>query len=144
MPAAVGFYDLRVRYALGFANLTAIFADQRASLGVLKPEIVSHVRTKLGDEVVVRALSDGSGVGTQSFLLHRGAEGWRVRYDTLVGDTLSSYVEQKIENRAPGSSTPSLKAQRAARRYITMYRTLFAKVLAPRPQTDGRPPDGHE
>lgn len=130
VPSAAAFYHPKVRQTIGFGTIVGVLGQQRVSLAVLHPRIMSVQRTPLGVQVVVGARSGGSGVGIQSFLLRRDPEGWRVAYDTLLGDGLSSYVESQVQSRvAPRSSSPSPIAQRAAQQARIAYQTLFLKTL---------------
>jgi hypothetical protein len=71
-----------------------------------------------------------------SFVLRRSSAGWRVAYDTLLGDALPSYVQAKVQEQvAPGSQTPSPKAQIAAQRVGDEYRSLFSDVVQRNPGT---------
>lgn len=137
IPAAVVLYHEKVRRAIGVGNMAGALAQQRSSIAVLRPQIISIKRTRVGVEVTVRATSRGSSVGIQSFLLRRGFNGWSVAYDTLLGDALPSYVESVVQNRlAPGSKGPLPTAQLAAARTSATYRTLFLnrQVPTPKPQ----------
>jgi hypothetical protein len=137
VPSAAGFYDPRVRRALGFNNVVGALARQRSTLALLRPRVVSVSRTPLGSEVIVAATSGGSGVGTQSFLLRHGQEGWRVAYDTLLGDALPGYVQSEAQRRIAPESDLSPAAIRAGERANGVYRTLFADAL--RPVREARP-----
>jgi hypothetical protein len=130
VSSAFAFYHSKVRGAISPENMTGALAQQRSSLALLRPRILSGSRTPMGFEVIVSATSGGSGVGVQSFLLRRDLEGWRVAFDTLLGDALPTYVESRVHERvAPGSNTPSPVAQQAANRIAAVYRTLFASEL---------------
>jgi hypothetical protein len=130
VPSAVGLYDPRVRGAVGFTTIAGTLAQQRSALAVLRPQIVSVSRTPLGLELVVRASSRGSGVGVQSFLLRHGSEGWRVAYDTLLGDALAGYVQIRVQHQvAPKSNVPDPRAQLAGERATLAYQALFADKL---------------
>jgi hypothetical protein len=132
VPSALSYYHPRVRSAVGLRNIVGVLAQQRSSLSVLRPRIVSVSRTPLGTEVVVSARSGGSGVGLLSFLLRNAEGGWRVAHDTLLGDALPGYVESAVQARvAPGSNAPSPVAQLAGVRASEVYRTLFASTLRP-------------
>jgi hypothetical protein len=127
----VSFYSDAVQNAIGVENIAGSLAQQRASLAVLHPRIVSVTQTPYGVELTVRATSKGSSVGIQSFLLRRGKDGWRVVYDTLLGDALPGYVENATQHRlAPGSTTPVPEAQVAGERIASLYRTLAVKKAA--------------
>ena len=126
IPSAVLFYHERVRRTVGVRNIAGTLAQLRSTVALLHPEIVSNSRTPVGVELTVRATSDGSSVGLHSFLLRQSEEGWRVAYDTLLGDALPSYVEGDVHNRlAPRSEKPPRAAQLAAVRITTTYRMLF-------------------
>jgi hypothetical protein len=130
VPSAVGLYDPRVRDSIGFTTVAGTLAQQRTALAVLRPQIVSVSRTPLGLELVARATSRGSGVGVQSFLLRHGSEGWRVVYDTLLGDALAGYVQTQVQHRvAPKSNVPDPRAQLAGERASLAYQALFADTL---------------
>jgi hypothetical protein len=130
IPAAVGLYDPKVRRSVGFTIIAGALAQQRSAIAVLRPHIVSRSPTPLGLELIVRATSGGSGVGVQSFLLRKGSEGWRVAYDTLLGDALASYVQTQVQHRvAPRSNVPDPRAQIAGERAILSYQALFADKL---------------
>jgi hypothetical protein len=130
--AAAGFYDERVLGAIGFVRISGALAQQREHLEVLRPDRLTATRTALGVEVVVK--SDNTVEGTResktellSFLLRRSPEGWRVAYDTLLGDALPAYVYSLVQDRiAPNSKTPSPQARLAAQRISDLYRGLFA------------------
>jgi hypothetical protein len=130
VPSAVGLYDPRVRGSVGFTTIAGTLAQERSALAVLRPQIVSISRTPIGLELVVRATSRGSGVGVQSFLLRKGSEGWRVVYDTLLGDALAGYVQIRVQHRvAPRSNVPAPAAQLAGERASLVYQALFADTL---------------
>jgi hypothetical protein len=132
VPSAASFYHPKVRSAVGLSNIIGVLAQQRASLSVLQPRIVSVTRTPLGIEVIVSARSGGSGVGLLSFLLRNAEGGWRVAHDTLLGDALPGYVQSAVQARvAPGSNAPSPVAELAGIRASDVYRTLFVKTVAP-------------
>jgi hypothetical protein len=128
--SAAGFYDERVLRAIGFGRVSGALAQQRTQLEVLRPAQITSSRTALGLEVVVKGHNTVGGTReskTQlfSFLLRRAPEGWRVTYDTLLGEALPAYVYSIVQERvAPGSNTPSPQAQIAARRISDLYRGL--------------------
>jgi hypothetical protein len=128
--SAAGFYDPRVLQAIGFGRVSGSLAQQRSALEVLRPTKVTVGRTALGLEAVVEGENTVQGTRENknevfSFLLRRNPEGWRVAYDTLLGDALPAYVYSLVQERvAPGSNTPSPQAQIAARRISDLYRGL--------------------
>jgi hypothetical protein len=139
LPSAAAFYSDEVRAAIGIGNILGALAQQRASITVLRPRILSVVRTPRGIEVTLRAMSGGSSVGLQSFLLQRGRSGWRVVYDTLMGDALPSYVQSSVQHRvAPNSTTTAPAALVAADRIVDKYRTLTFRFPEKRKQSKSR------
>src|SRR5207247_958289 len=120
--SSASYYDPRVLDSMGFAAISGTLAQQRSHLGVLQPKIVSQSSTPIGRQIIVRADNKVGGtrqnpVEVLSFVLRPSPEGWRVAYDTLLGDALPSYVQAKVQEQvAPGSKTPSPKAQIAAKR----------------------------
>jgi hypothetical protein len=128
--SAAGFYDQRVLQAIGFGRVSGSLAQQRSHLEVLRPTNVTVSRTALGLEAVVEGENTVQGTRENktevfSFLLRRNPEGWRVAYDTLLGDALAGYVYSLVQERvAPGSNTPSPQAQIAARQIGDLYRGL--------------------
>ena len=137
--SAAGFYDPRVLRVIGFVRVGGALSQQRSLLEVLKPTILSTNRTALGVEVIVQGKNVVKGTresGTEvlSFLFRRNPEGWRVGYDTLLGDALPQYVYSQVQAQvAPGSNAPSPKAQIAAQRISNVYRGLFSPSLQQQP-----------
>jgi hypothetical protein len=126
IPSAVLYYHERVRRVIGVGNIARALAKVRPSVAVLQPRIISVNPTPAGVEVNVRATSAGSSVGIQSFLLRRGDEGWRVGYDTVLGDALSPYLESEIQNGlSPRTNAPLTSEELAGIRLSSTYRTLF-------------------
>lgn len=138
--SAAGFYDQRVLRAIGFTRIGGALSQQRSRLEVLQPTILSRNRTALGVEIVVKGKNmvrgtRGSSVEVLSFLVRRSSEGWRVAYDTLLGEALPAYVYSEVQERvSPGSNKPSPKAQIAARRIGDLYRGLFSPGVQPHSQ----------
>jgi hypothetical protein len=136
--SAAGFYDQRVLRAIGFGKVSGALAQQRSHLEVLRPTNITGSRTFLGFEVVVKG--DNTVKGTRaaqaevfSFLFRRSSEGWRVAYDTLLGDALPAYVYSLVQEQvAPGSDAPVPKAQIAARRISDRYRGLLSPEVEQR------------
>jgi hypothetical protein len=132
--SAASFYDARVLGRIGFVRVSGTLAQQRTNLEVLHPKVLSVIRTPVGVQVAVRARNVVNGtrqsrVEVFSFLLRRSASGWRVMYDTLLGDTLPSYVQARVQQRvAPTSQAVSPRAQLAAQRLGDAYRTLISDV----------------
>jgi hypothetical protein len=130
--SAASFYDERVLHAIGFGRVSGTLAQQRSRLEVLKPTGVTATSTGLGVEVVVKGQNSvegtrGSKTEVLSFLFRRSSGGWRVAYDTLLGDALPVYVYSQVQERvAPGSKAPSPEAQIAARRIGDLYRGLYS------------------
>jgi hypothetical protein len=133
-PSAASLYHSRVQHAVGVRNIAGPLAAQRSTVALLRPQVVSVSHTPVGMEVTLRATSGGSSIGTQFFLLRRTAHGWRVAYDSLVGDALETFIREDVTNRLlQNSSHPSPREKRAAsrtakreaRRILTLYRTLF-------------------
>jgi uncharacterized protein YceK len=126
IPSAVVLYHAKVRRAIGDRNIAGALAQQRATVAVLGPKVLAVTPTGLGVEVILRATSEGSSVGIQSFLLRRDDGGWRVAYDTLLGDALPGFVQADVQNRlTPGSRAALREAQVAGARVAVRYRTLF-------------------
>jgi hypothetical protein len=136
--SAAGFYDPHVLEAIGFTRVSGALSQQRSTLEVLKPNILSTNRTALGVEVIVQGKNVVQGTresGTEllSFLFRRTPDGWRVGYDTLLGEALPAYVYSQVQEQvAPGSNKPSPRAQIAARRIGDLYRGLFSPTLQPK------------
>jgi hypothetical protein len=130
--SAAGFYDRRVLRVIGFIRVSGALAQQRSLLEVLQPRILSANRTALGVEVVVKGKNVVGGTRQSrtellSFLFRRNPAGWRVAYDTLLGDALPGYVYSHVQQQvAPGSNAPLAKAQVAASRISDLYRGLFS------------------
>jgi hypothetical protein len=130
--SAAGFYDSRVLKAIGFDRVSGALAQQRDQLEVLRPKTISGATTALGVEVVVKGENTVAGTREPtshvlSFLLRRSPQGWRVAYDTLLGDALPAYVYSQVQERvAPGSNKPTPEAQIAARKIGDLYRGLFS------------------
>jgi hypothetical protein len=137
--SAASYYDPRVLDRLGFVDVSGTLAQQRSTLEVLRPKIVAESQTPIGRQIIVKA--DNKVGGTRqnpvtlfSFALRPSLEGWRVAYDTLLGDALPSYVQAKVQQQvAPGSQTPSPKAQIAGLRAAAEYRSLFSDAVHPNP-----------
>jgi hypothetical protein len=133
--SAAGYYHQRVLRAIGFGRVSATLAQQRSHLEVLQPKIVSVNQTPLGAEVIVRATNVVRGtredpIEVFSFVFRRAPRGWRVAYDTLLGDSLPAYVQSQVQAQvAPGARTPSTKAQIAGQRIGDEYRNLFSDVI---------------
>jgi hypothetical protein len=133
--SAAGFYDQRVLRAIGFGRVSGALAQQRSQLEVLRPTEVTTSKTALGLEVVVKGENTVQGTREEktqlySFLFRRSPAGWRVAYDTLLGEALPAYVYSLVQERvAPGSNVPSPKAQIAARRITDLYRGLSAPQM---------------
>ena len=130
--SAAGFYDTRVLNAIGFDRVSGALAQQRSTLEVLRPKVIAGTKTALGTEVVVKGENTVAGTREPktkvlSFLLRRSPEGWRVAYDTLLGDALAAYVYSLVQERvAPGSNKATPEAQIAARKIGDLYRGLFS------------------
>jgi hypothetical protein len=130
--SAAGFYDARVLKAIGFDRVSGALAQQRPTLEVLRPKVITGTKTALGTEVVVKGENTVAGTREAktkvlSFLLRRSPEGWRVAYDTLLGDALAAYVYSLVQERvAPGSNKATPEAQIAARKIGDLYRGLFS------------------
>jgi hypothetical protein len=132
--SAAGFYDQRVLHAIGFTRVGGALAQQRQQLEVLRPKILSTNRTGLGVEVIVQGKNMVRGTRESdsqlfSFLFRRGLGGWRIGYDTLLGDALPPFVYSQVQAQvAPGSNKPSPQAQAAAQRISDLYRGLFSSA----------------
>jgi hypothetical protein len=133
--SAASYYDHRVLRTIGLGRVSSALAQQRSHLEVLRPKILSVSQTPLGAEVVVKAMNMVQGTRENpieifSFVFRRASQGWRVAYDTLLGDSLSAYVEGQVQAQvAPGSSAPSPKAQIAGQRIGEEYRNLFSDLI---------------
>jgi len=133
--SAAGFYDQRVLQEIGFGRISGALAQQRSRLEVLRPTNITGNRTPLGYEVVVKGQNTVEGTRSDktevlSFLFRLGDGGWRVAYDTLLGEALPAYVYSLVQERvAPGSNTPVPEAQIAARRISDLYRGLLAPEI---------------
>jgi hypothetical protein len=136
--SAASFYHERVLKKIGFARVSGTLAQQRSHLEVLRPTVVSVNQTPVGAEVIVKGKNVVGGtrqnpVEVFSFVLRRSAGGWRVAYDTLLGDSLPSYVQAQVQQQlAPGSRTPLPRAQLAGQRVGDEYRSLFSGVTQQR------------
>jgi hypothetical protein len=136
--SAAAFYDQRVLQEIGFGRISGALAQQRSRLEVLRPTNITGSRTPLGYEVVVKGQNTVEGTRSDktevfSFLLRRSDGGWRVAYDTLLGEALPAYVYSLVQERvAPGSNAPSPEAQIAARRISDLYRGLLAEKVKQR------------
>jgi hypothetical protein len=132
--SAASFYDARVLRRIGFVRVSGTLAQQRTNLEVLHPKVLSASQTPIGVQVAVKAENVVNGtrqsrVEAFSFLLRRSASGWRVIYDTLLADSLPSYVQARVQQQiAPTSQAVSPRAQLAAQRVGDAYRTLISGV----------------
>jgi uncharacterized protein YceK len=142
IPSAVVLYHQSVRRAIGVQNIAGTLAQLRAPVALLQPKVLSVATTELGKEVTLRAMSGGSSVGIQSFLLLRDQGEWRIAYDTLFGDALPTFVQGDVQNRLGSNSSAAVrKAQVAGARMAVRYRTLFlVQPLTPKSQPGGRGP----
>jgi hypothetical protein len=137
--SSASYYDPRVLNRIGFVEVSGTLAQQRSNLEVFRPKVVSDSQTPIGRQIIVKADNKVGGtrqnpVAVFSFVLRSSPEGWRVAYDTLLGDALPSYVQAKVQQQvAPGSQTPSPKAQIAGLRAGDEYRSLFSDVLQRNP-----------
>jgi hypothetical protein len=130
-------YDERVLDALGTDTVIGALEMQQMSLAVTAPKVIAADRTPLGVLVIVNAMSKGRPVGRYSFLLGRKGGSWKLRYDTLLGDTLPAYVQQRVQRRIdPNADQPSQRAAAAGQRAAKTYRDLFAPAAHSRQGVD--------
>jgi len=128
LPVAVAQYDPKVVETLGARDMAGALARQQHELALLSPQIVSSEPTELGKLVIANAEARGRPVGRFSFLVGRTRAGWRVRYDTLLAESLPAYVEDRVRRQA-GSSTKERSPRQAAeagQRALEDFRGVFA------------------
>jgi hypothetical protein len=127
-PAVVGFYDPKV-FAIVRPN--AIVAMLGASL---RPVLLRTGEPKFrtqssaaGTLVLVTMKGTGGYSVVNSYFLRHTAAGWKIGYDSVVGDTLAKYVAARIQDRSGLSSAkgPSSAAVAAGDAAVRRYRRLF-------------------
>lgn len=129
-PLAAAEYDPLVVQAVGSRAIMGALGDQRNTLSVISPKVVSSEKTARGTLVVVNVESKNRPVGRYSFLVGRVDGSWKIRYDTLLGDGLAAYVQSRTQlDIDPDAKKPSSEAAVAGREEAEAYRAVFA----PRP-----------
>jgi hypothetical protein len=126
LPVAVAQYDPRVVETLGARDMAGALARQQSKLALVSPKIVSSEPTDMGTLVIANAEARGRAVGRFSFLVGRTRAGWRIRYDTLLAESLAAYVQDRM-TRASGTAKRSPRAAaQAGQRALEAYRVVFA------------------
>jgi hypothetical protein len=126
-PNVVAAYTPEVVRAVGVANLSGAYGQQRATLLSSLPRITSVVTTSFGVAVTVELLRRNTTPAPQSFTLRRVGGRWRVVYDTLLENGLAAYV-QTINTPASAKTAPD-SAVKAGIAAAADYRTAALRSI---------------
>jgi hypothetical protein len=120
-PAAIAFYDRRVRGRVGEANLLGALDVMTDMTKETLPVVVRRRNTRAGLLVVVRLLQTSQVDQRHAFLLRREGGGWRIVYDSLLAKALGNYL---LATRSPDPARPTPAARAAATRAVSALRLL--------------------
>lgn len=127
LPVLPAGYDQRVIDAVGSEDIIDTLALQRTNVAALRPKVVSVKTVAGGHTLVIVDARDAKGKGGQyAFLLGREGDRWRIRYDSLLGESLGPTKQAKVkaESRLPPARAER-EAARAASEVTRRFRTLF-------------------
>jgi hypothetical protein len=127
-PLVFDQFHPRVVDAVGEADLIGALAIQQNNIRALSPHVVDVQDTERGSLVTVEA-PEGRPTVTASFLVRPFRGRYVVVHDTLLGESLGWYVQNRTQARIdPEADEPSERVRQAGREEVQSYARLFGRA----------------
>lgn len=127
-PNIAAAYDPVVRERVGVSNIVGTYSQQRAALATSRVRIVERLDRGTGAFIALDVSRADARSARHSYSLRRRLGRWRVVFDTLLEDGLSTYVASTY-SRSAVDQPPDGAAARRGRQAADAYRRLFVSTL---------------